>query len=111
MSYIKVNIGGTERGLSFKMGTLRHIGELTANDPLVFANSNGLAGQYGFFKTIVHAGLLANCDAKGVEPDFTDADVTRWVDDIDAAEASRIIGEFTKAYSVPGQEAQGDPRS
>lgn len=111
MSYIKVHLGGKERGLSFKMGTLRHIGELTANDPLVFANQNGLSGQYGFFKTIVHAGLLANCYAKGVEPDFTEGDITKWVDDIDAAEASRIVGEFTKAYSVPGQEVQADTRS
>ena len=82
------------------MGALRHIGELTKQDPLDFTNVTDFSNQYTFIKTIVHAGLLCNCDNKGIEPDFTEKDVIKWVDDLDAATATEITTAFSKAYSV-----------
>lgn len=101
--YISMILGGKERGLNFKMGTLRHIGELTQSDPLDFSVSSDISKQYGFVKTIVHAGLLANADAKGVEPDFTERDVVRWVDDMDLNDVTKVTTAFTKAFSVAGE--------
>lgn len=103
--YHRLLLGGKERGLSFKMGALRHIGELTKQDPLDFTTVTDFSNQYAFIKTIVHAGLLCNCDIKGIEPDFTENDVVKWVDDLDAKQATEITAAFSKAFSVKGEDS------
>lgn len=105
--YLRFKLGDKERGLSFKMGTLRHIGELTKSDPLDFAPTADISKQYAFVKVIVWAGLLTNYDQKGAEPDFTEKDVTAWVDALSINEATEITTAFTKAFSG-ASEGDGD---
>lgn len=101
--YFTTKLGGTDRGLKFSMGTLRHIGELTKSDPLDFSVTGDISKQYGYVKTIVHAGLLANADAKGVQPDFTEQDIIKWVDDLELSDVTAISTAFSRAFSVAGE--------
>ena len=107
--YIRIKLGDKERGLSFKMGTLRHIGEITKADPLDFTTTTDVSNQYNFVKTVVWAALLTNCDLKGIEPDFSEKDVTAWVDALSVTEAGEITNAFAKAFSGRG-EADDDTR-
>jgi hypothetical protein len=100
-----VNLGGIERGLNFKMGALRHLGELTGKDPLLKEDSgaNGFEIEFNTLKNIVHAGLLCNCDAKSKEPDFSDKDVINWVGQLEPEESRKIVTFFSNAYKVAGE--------
>lgn len=102
-NYIKVKLGGKERGLKFNMGALRHLGEITQSDPLDFTNVADPLKQFDFVKAIVHAGLLANADSKKSEPDFSDNDVIDWVSELSAQEAAEITQFFAKCYAVGGE--------
>lgn len=102
-NYIKVKLGGKERGLKFNMGALRHLGDISKTDPLDFANVADPLKQFGFVKAIVHAGLLANADSKKSEPEFSEQDVIDWVSELSVSEASVIIQFFAKCYSVSGE--------
>ncbi len=81
-NYLSLDLGGKKLGWKVNFGTLNHMAELTKEDPLAFAASmdlDNLSKIFNFTYVIVHAGLLSNCDAKGVEPDFTAADVKKWI--------------------------------
>lgn len=106
-NYIKVKLGGKERGLKYNMGALRHLGEITKSDPLDFTNVADPLKQFDFVKSIVHAGLLANADSKKTEPDFNEKEVVEWVSELTAQEAATITEFFGKAYAVGG-EAKAD---
>lgn len=109
-NYIKVKLGGKERGLKYNMGALRHLGEITQSDPLDFTNVADPLKQFDFVKSIVHAGLLANADSKKSEPDFNEKEVIEWVSELSAQEAAIITSAFAKAYAVGG-EAKTDTQS
>ena len=102
MTYKQFKIGGKDRGLKFNLGALKHIGDITGNDPLAFTLNESPADQFRFVFTIVYAGLLANADAKKQEPDFSKDDVESWVKDLEMPEAVEIIKFFTAAYNVGG---------
>ena len=104
-----VNLGGIERGLNFKMGALRHLGELTGKDPLLKEDSgaNGFEIEFNTLKNIVHSGLLCNCDAKNKGPDFSEKDVINWVGQLEPEESRKIVAFFSNAYKVAG-EGNGD---
>ena len=72
MSYIKVNLGGQERGLKFNQLAVE-----------VFAkNINLEAVQISSVYAMFYAGLIGNCVAKKVDQDFTFEQVTEWVDEL-----------------------------
>ncbi len=73
MSYIKVDIGGKERGLKFNTLAIRLF--VTKMD---IANFN-LTANYA----MIYAGLYANCYVKGEEVDFTFEEVVDWVEALD----------------------------
>jgi hypothetical protein len=104
-TYMTVKLGGIERGLNFKMGALRYLGELTGKDPLLKEDSgaNGFEVEFNTLKNIVHAGLLCNCDAKDKEPDFSDSDVIKWVGQLEPEESRGIVNFFSSAYKVAGE--------
>lgn len=102
-NYIKVKLGGKERGLKFNMGALKHLGKLNGSDPLDFTQVADFSKQFDFIKVIVHAGLLANADSKKSEPDFSDNDVIDWVSELSAQEAAEITQFFAKCYAVGGE--------
>lgn len=108
-TYLKIKLGGTERGLNFKMGALKHLGELTGNDPLLKIDSgaNSFQTEYSNLKNIVHAGLLCNYDALNKEVDFTEKEIDRWVGQLEPSESKQIVSFFSNAYAVAG-ESNGD---
>ena len=90
MSYIKVNIGGQERGLKFNQGAL-----------VTFQNKidpNNIAGTTGY--ALIWAGLNANAYVKGEEFTETFETVCDWVDELDVETITEVIKTFqeTQAY-------------
>lgn len=71
MSYIKIEIGGKERGLKFNQLALDII--LDKSSPKI-TTQNIYAMFFG--------GLTANSFVKGEEVDFTLEDVSEWVDEL-----------------------------
>lgn len=109
-TYIQVNLGGQLRGLKFNLGTLRHIGDITGNDPFKFiVNVSEYDPFMKDFRVIVYAGLLSNYDSMKREPEFTQEEVRVWVDEIDnMREALRIVNAFSEAYKTESVSGEGD---
>ena len=99
-NYMTLFLGGMERGLKFNFGTLRFLGEITDSDPLKFAGSGNPSDQFKFVKSIVHAALLSNYLSLKKQPDFTDAEVTDWVSDLNMEDATKVTQAFTLAFSA-----------
>lgn len=72
--YIRVEIGGKERGLKFSQYAKEIIDEKTHKGTL----SSNAKNYYAIF----YGGLIGNCSAKEEEPDFTYEDVEEWVDEL-----------------------------
>jgi hypothetical protein len=113
-NYIRLTLGEQERGLPFKMGTLRQLRGLINGDPFEFLQTclnGGLEEQVRLVGTIVYACLLAGAAAKKEEPDFNILDVERWVDDLDYSDCELVLLSFTKAYmGEPSGEGGKDTR-
>lgn len=89
MSYLQIEIGGKLRGWKVNMQTIEMW-------------SKGLNFE-AFSSTsvyrAVYAGLVANCEAKGEEQDFTYDEVQNWVDDLnDTEEGLKSLEEVKKAF-------------
>jgi hypothetical protein len=107
-NYIQVDLGGKKCGLKFNFGTLEHIERETGEDPLGFTISG--SKLISNVAIVIYAGLLSNAECKGVEPDFTKDEVTRWVRQIeDMTIVTDVIEVFQSAYKVKskasGEEA------
>jgi len=70
MSYIKIEIGGKERGLKFNQLAVIILAQKV--------DAENYAGTANY--AMVYAGLSANCYVKGEERDFTFEEVCDWVD-------------------------------
>lgn len=91
-NYIQLEVGGKLRGLKFNMATLEYIEEITGQDPLTFkAASSSFKDVREYAQTLLHAGLLSNCDSKGETPDFTADDVKKWFRELDDDDVKLII--------------------
>lgn len=113
-NYISLEIGGKKRGLPFKAGTLRRIGEMTGDDPYNFFSQLGdnLSGQLKQVAVIIYNSLLANAATKKEEPDFTLEDVQGWVDEMDMEEITLVATTFVNAYvSKPSGEEGANTRA
>ena len=100
-----------QQGLKFNLGTLKHIGVITKADPLDFnVNFSNLAEVYRFVFIVVYAGLLSNADSKNVEPDFSDKDVEKWINEWDLTQAAEVITKFNAAYQLSGEEGANTQR-
>jgi hypothetical protein len=114
-NYIRLELGGKERGLPFKMGTLRKLKGLTNSDPYGFLSSinvNDIDDQAKIVSTIIHACLLASCESKKESPDFTVEDIEVWINDLDANDWADVINAFIRAYigepsGEEGKDTQG----
>lgn len=117
-NYIRLELGGKERGLPFKAGILRQIRAIKKDDPFkTLAEANQIDQDdpeaiAGLVCTIVYASLLSACKTKKEEPDFTPDDIERWVDDLDLSDWVKVINTFNKAFSVEpsgevGEDTQG----
>jgi hypothetical protein len=99
MSYIKINIGGKERGLKFNQGAL--ITFQSKIDPENIAATTGYA--------LVWAGLKANAYVKGEEFTETFETVCDWVDELPEETILEVIKTFqeTQAYQKLIPEEKG----
>lgn len=98
---VNLKLGGQDRTLNFGvMGFLKHLGEIAKKDPIdIFSDgtSTDPGKAYGVHLAIIHAGLLADCDVKGVSPTFTVEDVDKWVS---CMETSEVDGLVLKAFAA-----------
>ena len=90
MSYIKINIGGKERGLKFNQMAMIIMGEKTDKENITASAAYAL----------IYAGLRANTYVKSEEPDYTFEQVCDWVDLLSVDDIQAINNAFieTEAY-------------
>lgn len=98
---MSLELGGKNRGLPFKIGTLRQLKGLIEGDPFDFLSakvSGDLDEQIEVVALIAYASLLANAKTKKEDPDFTKQDVQDWMDDLDFEQVVNILNFFKRAY-------------
>lgn len=97
----KIELGGQERTINFEtMGFLKHLGEITSQDPLdIFSDgfSNDPGKAYKVHLAIIHAGLLAQCDVDSVTAAFTRDDVDKW---LSVVPVRKMEGLVVEAYAA-----------
>jgi hypothetical protein len=106
-NYMRLNIGGEDRGLKFNLGTLKNIQELTNNDPFNFFISGPIDKQIEQISVLLYASLLANCRSQKKEPDFTQEDCMLWAEDMDLKDAEAMMHAFGEAYKAPASQEGG----
>lgn len=105
MSYIKINIGGQDRGLKFNQGAL--VTFQTKIDP------DNIAGTTGY--ALIWAGLKANAYVKGEEFTETFETVCDWVDELPEGVILEVVKTFqeTQMYQkmLPDNKKKLHPES
>lgn len=87
MSYIKIELGGKERGLKFNQLALEIMGG--------YAGETTTQNVYAMF----YGGLRGNSFVKREEPDYTFEEVTDWVDTLYAAKNYELIKNVEKVLT------------
>lgn len=96
-----LEIGGKVRKLCFsKMGFLDYLKESTDIDPL----ANGTEPEYSP-NTMIWAGLMCQCLVEGVDPDFTKADIDRWIKLVEITDFRKVMEAATEAITGKAVEA------
>jgi hypothetical protein len=88
MNYIKVNLGGQERGLKFNNYGIEKLSEK-------MAGNSAIAFTYAMF----WGGLIGNSFAKEQDVDYTFSDVIDWVDAIPKDDKAAVIESVTKVLT------------
>lgn len=97
-NYIRMELGGQERGLKFNLRALKIIKEVSGDDPFAFFIGGDLEAQIKQISAIMYAGLVSNAASKKQEPDFTYDDCVFWTEDLDLEDAKKVIAAFGEAY-------------
>ncbi len=114
MNYIQIEIGGQLRGWKVNQMTIE-VWSKSLNENAFNSSSN-----YG----AVYGGLIANCYAKQVDPDFTYEQVCDWVDELnltdkgiavmatikEAFEASQYFIKIIEGLNVTLTKSQPDKK-
>lgn len=105
MSYIKINIGGSDRGLKFNQGAL-----ITFQNTVDKENVNATTPY-----ALIWAGLKANAYVKREEMEFTFEQVCDWVDEMNDETLLEVIKCFqeTQAFkdTLPVEDEEGKKKS
>lgn len=97
-----------KRILRWNLGTLKHIGVLTKDDPFDFnVNFVKIEEAFRICKLVTYAGLLSNLDYLGEDQDFDEKDVDRWVGAWDLPTAVAIIQSFSAAMTLQPSGEEG----
>lgn len=98
MSYIKILIGGRERGLKFNQMAVILLAQK--------ADVENYAATAGY--AMIYAGLKANCFVKGEECDFTFEEVCDWVEALSSETMLAVYEVFqsTQAYKALIEKGQ-----
>lgn len=86
MNYIQVELGGQLRGWKVNQMTIEIWSKLLNQD--AFNSSSNYGAVYG--------GLVANCEAKRIEPDFTFEQVCDWVDELNLIDTGVVVMQQIK---------------
>lgn len=92
-NYVQIELGGEKRGLKFNQGAHVEIQQL------IEGQKNPVFVSYA----VIYGGLIGNCFAKRIEPDFTFEQVCDWSDKMNPADAP-IILEAYKASLPPVED-------
>ena len=90
-----LKIGDIDYILRFKIGILRHIKELTGQDPIDFV-TNQAGDTFLYVSTVVNAGIRCQCDAKGdeyPERSLIDRQISA---NLEVADVKIIVGYLTE---------------
>lgn len=85
MSYIKINLGGVERGLKFNIYGIEKMTEKMRGKSVM-----------AFAYAMIWGGLQGNSYAKEEEPEYTFDQVIDWTDDLPGDEKNKTIEDVTR---------------
>ena len=92
-NYISLEIGGRKRGLKFDIGA--------KEIALEISNQIEATSHVQPVSMMIYSGLMANCEIKGEEPDFTLDDVKKWVRRMDQETYNEVAAAWHKAFDIP----------
>ena len=98
-NYHTLELGGQRRGLKFNFGTLRFIGELTGNDPLLLAQASTPKEIFNQARIIVQAGMMSNYLSLKKEVDFTGEEVADWLSELPINTVMEVVTAFSKSFA------------
>lgn len=88
MNYIKINLGGKDRGLKFNNYGIEKLSEkMSGNSAIAFTYA------------MIWGGLIGNSFAKEEDVDYSFSDVIDWIDAIPKDEKVTIIESVTKVLT------------
>jgi hypothetical protein len=110
-NYITLLLGEKERGLKFNVGTLNFMQSEFDIDPLTFkAETTDWKNLLPYAEKIIYVAMLSNCRSKKEQPDFKLADITLWVEELNAADLTQVInmwnGQFLFSQKEPSANGE-----
>lgn len=102
MNYIKLNIGGEERGAKLGLGFIRFFSESENTDVATIFESTEGPNALIFIPKAIYYSLAYNCQRKGETADFTIDDVFDWIDEIgpSSPEVLKWIEAFGQSFKT-----------
>lgn len=109
-TYLKVKLGGKERGLNFKMGAKDELQRMVAErtDPKDQTETS-------YASMIIEAGLICNDVIKSdlpwgseVKHDFTSDEIRKWVYEMEPGELNVIVEFFNSVFAPVAGESNKD---
>lgn len=97
MNYIKLNLGGRERGAKLGLGFLTKIQEVL-NMNLDEINQEISKDIFKMTPTIIYQSLIFNCERAKETPDFDFYDVCDWISGEAFSSENGVVKTFYKAY-------------
>ena len=96
-----IQLGDIEMVLRFKIGMLKHIKDMTGEDPLKVITEAG-ADVFGYASAIINAGIRCQCDATGKEyPDKETID-KQISSNMEFSDVQKLTG-FLNEFLNPGE--------
>lgn len=114
MNYIKLQLGGKERGAKLGLGFLRKVIEHEKIDmQTIFTNFE--KDTLMFLPKLIFYSLAYNCERSNEKVDFKLGDVYDWIDDvgINSDEVVKYVSAFAESVKVhfPNNEETGNEKA
>lgn len=100
---IEIQLGGQRRTIRFNNYAKAELGNIYGIDPLEAGQKLGERMQDNYVRTIadlVYAGLTGAYYAKGLDRDFTRADVAEWIADAADTDMAKVFTTWVEATGV-----------
>lgn len=93
--YTQIELGGVKRGIKFGNRALLSVMQK-------HQVTGGIQFSFELVCDLIYFGMLNNCQNKKTEPDFTEAEVIEWVDDMPMAKLTEVFESFQGSFTTPG---------